>query len=127
MFFLLKQTIKAAIPAASGASCTESRTEYAEVFSPEAVKEAEVSSPTPVLDPWEGTSQQQTDEVSEILSALEDDVSESEKESMKDCVACGMCRHGEQNQTAQKQAQIPSEEVDCCKEGAFLFAKDRYM
>ena len=87
MFFLLKQTIKAAIQAASGASCTESRTEYAEVFSPEAVKEAKVSSPTPVLDPWEGMSQQQTDEVSEILSTVEDDVSESEKESMKDCAA----------------------------------------
>ncbi|XP_015762853.1 PREDICTED: leucine zipper protein 2-like [Acropora digitifera] len=83
-----RKTIKSAIQAASGASCTESRTEWAEVFSPEAVKEAEVSSPTPVLDPWEGTSQQQTDEVSEILSALEEDISESEMESMKDCAAC---------------------------------------
>ena len=74
----------------SGASCTESRTENAEDFSPEVVKEAEVSSPTPVLDRLEGTSQQQTDEVSEILSALEDDVSESKKESLKDCAACAV-------------------------------------
>ena len=88
LFFLLKQTIKAAIQAVSGASGTESRTENAENFSPEVVNEAEVSSPTPALDPLEGTSQQQTDEVSEILSALEDDVSESEKESLKDCATC---------------------------------------
>ena len=90
MFFLLKQTIKAAIQAVSGASCTESRTGNAEDFSPEVVKEAEVSSPTPVLDPLEGTSQQQTDEVSEIFSALEDDVLQSEKESLKDCAACAI-------------------------------------
>lgn len=88
MFFVLKQTIKAAIQAVSGVSCTESGNEFAEDFSPEVVKEAEVSSPTP--DPLEGTSQQQTDEVSEILSALEDDVSESEKESLKDCAACAV-------------------------------------
>ena len=90
LFFLLKQTIKAAIQAVSAASCTESRTENAEDFSPEVVKEAEVSSPTPVLDRLGGTSQQQTDEVSEMLSALEDDVSESEKQPLKDCAACAV-------------------------------------
>jgi len=56
LFFLLKQTIKVAIQAVSGANCTESCTKNAEDFSPEVVKEAEVSSPTPVLDPLEGTS-----------------------------------------------------------------------
>ena len=63
----------------------------AEESSPEVAQEAaEVSSPIPVLDPMEGTSQQQTDEVCEILSAHEDDVSESDKESLKDCRTCAI-------------------------------------
>ena len=42
----------------SQASCTESRTKMAEESSPEVAQEAaEVSSPIPVLDPMEGTSQ----------------------------------------------------------------------
>ena len=63
----------------------------AEDSSLEVAQEAiEVSSPTPVLGLMEGTSQQQTDKVCEILSAREDHVSESEKESLKDSPTCAI-------------------------------------
>lgn len=72
--------------AVSRVSCSEN----AEDSSPEVAKEAELSSPTPLLDSLEGTSLQQTSDICEILSAHEDDVSESEKESLKDCATCAV-------------------------------------
>ena len=72
--------------AVSRVSCSEN----AEDSSPEVAQEAELSSPTPVLDSLEGTSLQQTSDICEILSAHEDDVSESEKESLKDCATCAV-------------------------------------
>ena len=121
MFFLPKQTIKAAIQAVSQASCsTESRTESAEDLSPEVVtEEDEVSSPTTVFDPLEGTSQQQTDEGSDILSAFEDDVSESEKESPKDCTTCAVMAN-KIRQLKNKLKSLQNKLTDVRKERFYL-------
>jgi len=73
----------------SRVSCSQS-TKNAEDSSLEVAQEAELSSPTPVLDSLEGTSLQQTSDICEILSAHEDDVSESKKESLKDCATCAV-------------------------------------
>jgi len=75
--------------AVSRVSCSES-TKNAEDSSPEVAQEDELNSPTPVLDSLEGTSLQQTSDICEILSAHEDDVSESEKESLKECTTCAV-------------------------------------
>ena len=89
LFFLLKQTVRAAIQAVSHASCTES-TKHSEDSSSEAevAQEAEVTCSS--LDALEGTSLQETSEVSQMLSTHEDDVSESKKKSLNDCATCAV-------------------------------------
>ena len=122
LFFLHKQTIKAAIQAVSGVVVLKAIPRIQKISHRKLYKKLKLALRLE-FDPLEGTSQQQTDDVSEILSALEDDVSESEKGSLKDCATCTVMAN--KIRQLRNRLKYPPEQADCCKEGAILFTKDR--